>query len=210
MQPARFDAVVSELAPITAAFAAAGRRLYIVGGTVRDLMLGRDIASLDFDFTTDARPDETKSIIGPLVDAMWTQGERFGTIAAKRGERTLEITTHRAEAYEPDSRKPDVQFSDSVETDLSRRDFTINAMALELTSAAPRIVDPHGGLDDLLGLRLRTPLSPQESFSDDPLRMLRAARFIATLGVAPDAALVSAVVSMHERLQIVSPERIRH
>ena len=210
MQPARFDAVVSELAPITAAFAAAGRRLYIVGGTVRDLMLGRDIASLDFDFTTDARPDETKSIIGPLVDAMWTQGERFGTIAAKRGERTLEITTHRAEAYEPDSRKPDVQFSDSVETDLSRRDFTINAMALELTSAAPRIVDPHGGLDDLNSKRLRTPLSPQESFSDDPLRMLRAARFIATLGVAPDAALVSAVVSMHERLQIVSPERIRH
>lgn len=210
MQPARFDAVVAELAPLTAAFAKSGHRLYIVGGTVRDLLLGRDVASLDFDFTTDARPDEVKSIIENLVDAVWTQGERFGTIAAKRGDRTLEITTHRAEAYSPDSRKPDVQFSDSVTTDLSRRDFTINAMALELTAASPQLVDPHGGLDDLMARRLRTPLSPEESFNDDPLRMLRAARFVATLSVEPDAALVSAVKSMNDRLQIVSAERVRN
>ena len=210
MQPARFDAVIAELAPITAEFARAGRRLYIVGGTVRDLLLGRDVAALDFDFTTDAHPDEVKSLLGGLVDALWTQGERFGTIAAKRGERTLEITTHRAEAYVPDSRKPEVKFSDSVETDLSRRDFTINAMALELTAKSPQLVDPYGGLDDLMARRLRTPLSPQESFNDDPLRMLRAARFVATLSVTPDEALVSAVKTMNERLAIVSAERIRN
>ena len=210
MQPARFDAVIAELAPITAEFARAGRRLYIVGGTVRDLLLGRDVAALDFDFTTDAHPDEVKSLLGGLVDALWTQGERFGTIAAKRGERTLEITTHRAEAYVPDSRKPEVKFSDSVETDLSRRDFTINAMALELTVKSPQLVDPYGGLDDLMARRLRTPLSPQESFNDDPLRMLRAARFVATLSVTPDEALVSAVKTMNERLAIVSAERIRN
>ena len=210
MQPARFDAVVAELAPITAVFARAGRRLYIVGGTVRDLMLGRDVTQLDFDFTTDARPDEVKSLLDGLVDALWTQGERFGTIAAKRGERTLEITTHRAEAYVPDSRKPEVKFSDSVETDLSRRDFTINAMALELTETSPQLVDPYGGLDDLMARRLRTPLSPEESFNDDPLRMLRAARFIATLSVAPDEPLVAAVRSMNERLHIVSAERVRN
>jgi len=210
VQPARFDAVVAELAPITAAFARAGRRLYIVGGTVRDLMLGRDVTQLDFDFTTDARPDEVKSLLDGLVDALWTQGERFGTIAAKRGERTLEITTHRAEAYVPDSRKPEVKFSDSVETDLSRRDFTINAMALELTETSPQLVDPYGGLDDLMARRLRTPLSPEESFNDDPLRMLRAARFIATLSVAPDEPLVAAVRSMNERLHIVSAERVRN
>jgi len=210
VQPARFDAVVAELAPITAAFARAGRRLYIVGGTVRDLMLGRDVTQLDFDFTTDARPDEVKSLLDGLVDALWTQGERFGTIAAKRGERTLEITTHRAEAYVPDSRKPEVKFSDSVETDLSRRDFTINAMALELTETSPQLVDPYSGLDDLMARRLRTPLSPEESFNDDPLRMLRAARFIATLSVAPDESLVTAVRSMNERLHIVSAERIRN
>lgn len=210
MQPARFNAVIAELAPITEAFAKAGHRLYIVGGTVRDLMLGRNTDDLDFDFTTDARPDVVKSLLENRVDSLWTQGERFGTIAALRGERSLEITTHRAEAYSPDSRKPDVQFSDSVDADLSRRDFTINAMALELTAASPQLVDPFGGLDDLHAKRLRTPLSPQESFSDDPLRMLRAARFIATLGVIPDTDLVAAVRTMNQRLGIVSPERIRN
>ena len=209
MQPARFDAVIAELAPLSAAFAQAGYRLYIVGGTVRDLLLGRDLTDLDFDFTTNARPDAVKSILSGLVDSLWTQGERFGTIAALRGTRSLEITTHRAEAYSPDSRKPDVQFSDSVEVDLSRRDFTFNAMALELTATAPQLVDPYGGLDDLMARRLRTPLSPEESFSDDPLRMLRAARFVAKLAVTPDEALVSAVRTMHERLSIISAERIR-
>ena len=150
-----------------------------------------------------------KTILEGKVDALWTQGERFGTIAALRGTRSLEITTHRAEAYSPDSRKPEVKFSDSVLVDLSRRDFTINAMALELTAASPQLVDPHGGMDDLLSHRLRTPLSPEESFNDDPLRMLRAARFMATLSVVPDDALVSAVRMMNDRLQIVSAERIR-
>ncbi|NDI15427.1 MAG: CCA tRNA nucleotidyltransferase [Actinobacteria bacterium] len=184
-------------------------RLYIVGGTVRDLLLGRDTSQLDFDFTTDARPDQVKALLGGLVDSLWTQGERFGTIAALRGSRSLEITTHRAEAYDPDSRKPEVKFSDSIDTDLARRDFTFNAMALELTADTPQLVDPYGGLDDLMARRLRTPLSPEESFSDDPLRMLRAARFIATLSVTPDDALVHAVKAMNERLQIVSAERVR-
>jgi poly(A) polymerase len=201
--------VIAELAPITAAFRAAGCRLYIVGGTVRDLLLGRDTSQLDFDFTTDARPDQVKTLLGGLVDSLWTQGERFGTIAALRGSRSLEITTHRAEAYDPDSRKPEVKFSDSIDTDLARRDFTFNAMALELTADTPQLVDPYGGLDDLMARRLRTPLSPEESFSDDPLRMLRAARFIATLSVTPDEALVRAVKAMNERLQIVSAERVR-
>ena len=196
MQPARFQAVIAELAPITDAFVQAGYRLFIVGGTVRDLMLGREVTELDFDLTTDALPDAVKTILEGKVDALWTQGERFGTIAALRGKRSLEITTHRAEAYSPDSRKPEVKFSDSVLVDLSRRDFTINAMA-------------HGGMDDLLSHRLRTPLSPEESFNDDPLRMLRAARFMATLSVVPDDALVSAVRTMNDRLQIVSAERIR-
>lgn len=209
MQPARFQAVIAELAPITDAFAQAGYRLFIVGGTVRDLMLGREVTELDFDLTTDALPDAVKTILEGKVDALWTQGERFGTIAALRGTRSLEITTHRAEAYSPDSRKPEVKFSDSVLVDLSRRDFTINAMALELTAASPQLVDPHGGMDDLLSHRLRTPLSPEESFNDDPLRMLRAARFMATLSVVPDDALVSAVRTMNDRLQIVSAERIR-
>jgi len=201
--------VIAELTPITAAFRAAGRHLYIVGGTVRDLLLGRDTSQLDFDFTTDARPDQVKTLLGGLVDSLWTQGERFGTIAALRGSRSLEITTHRAEAYDPDSRKPEVKFSDSIDTDLARRDFTFNAMALELTADTPQLVDPYGGLDDLMARRLRTPLSPEESFSDDPLRMLRAARFIATLSVTPDEALVRAVKAMNERLQIVSAERVR-
>jgi len=150
-----------------------------------------------------------KALLGGLVDSLWTQGERFGTIAALRGSRSLEITTHRAEAYDPDSRKPEVKFSDSIDTDLARRDFTFNAMALELTADTPQLVDPYGGLDDLMARRLRTPLSPEESFSDDPLRMLRAARFIATLSVTPDEALVRAVKAMNERLQIVSAERVR-
>ncbi|NBN89556.1 MAG: CCA tRNA nucleotidyltransferase [Actinobacteria bacterium] len=180
---------------------------------VRDLLIGRgdatNVDAFDFDATTDARPEETKKIIAGWADAVWTQGERFGTIGAKKDGRVYEITTHRAEAYSPDSRKPDVAFADAIDADLSRRDFTVNAMALELTGTEPSLIDPFNGAADLIARVLRTPLSPEESFSDDPLRMLRAARFIAALNLTPDTALVAAVKNMAERLEIVSRERIQ-
>ncbi len=202
------------MAPLAQRFRDAGHRLYLVGGTVRDLLMTTDVESLradmDFDATTTARPEETKKLVADIADAVWTQGEKFGTIGLQINGRSYEITTHRAEAYSPDSRKPEVQYGDSIEVDLSRRDFTINAMALELTSDTPTLVDPYGGVDDLMNHVLRTPLSPEESFSDDPLRMLRAARFISQLEVAPDPSLTTAVKAMAERLKIVSAERIRH
>lgn len=209
MIPARFQPVLEELAPLTSRFGAAGFRLYLVGGSVRDLLAGADVDEIDYDFTTDARPDDIKGLLRGWADAVWAQGERFGTIGAKKDGRSYEVTTHRAEAYQSDSRKPDVEFSDDVEADLSRRDFTINAMALELTSPSPTLVDPFGGAVDLATRTLRTPLAPEVSFSDDPLRMLRAARFIARLGATPVPELVQAVRDMHERLSIVSAERIR-
>ena len=214
MIPARFAPIFEEMRPLAERFSAAGHRLFLVGGTVRDLLLaGNDESrisdAMDFDATTTARPDEIKALVADIADAIWTQGERFGTIGLKIGERVYEITTHRAEAYSPDSRKPDVVFADDIEADLSRRDFTINAMALELTSDTPTLVDPFGGAADLLTRQLRTPLSPEESFSDDPLRMLRAARFISQLEVAPDPSITQAVTAMADRLSIVSPERIR-
>ncbi len=213
MIPARFLPILEELEPLTARFREAGFRLYLVGGTVRDLLAGELTDEIDFDATTDARPDEIKRLLRGWADAVWSQGERFGTIGAKRlgpyGDRTYEITTHRAEAYHHDSRKPDVEFSDQVEADLSRRDFTINAMALDLTGDAPTLVDPFGGAADLMTRTLRTPLAPEISFSDDPLRMLRAARFIARLNAAPVPELVEAVRSMHGRMEIVSAERVR-
>ena len=141
MVPERFAPVFDELRPLAARFSAAGYRLYLVGGTVRDLLLDLPMDG-DFDATTDARPDEIKRLLGGWADAIWTQGERFGTIGAKKGDRTYEVTTHRGETYTPESRKPDVTFSDAVEADLSRRDFTVNAMALELTTDSPTLVDP--------------------------------------------------------------------
>jgi len=189
-------------------FAAAGKHLYLVGGIVRDLLAGRPLdGEFDLDFTTDARPAETKAIVAGWADAVWTQGERFGTIGAKKDGRIYEITTHRAEAYDPDSRKPEVVFADAIEADLARRDFTVNAMALSLPD--PVLIDPFGGAVDLVEQRLTTPLGPAESFGDDPLRMLRAARFIAGYGLRPDPALTDAVVAMRERLAIVSAERVR-
>ncbi|MEY2767219.1 MAG: hypothetical protein RI912_882 [Actinomycetota bacterium] len=213
MIPARFAPVLQEMEPLASLFRQAGHRLYLVGGTVRDLLLGdeaKPLDQMDFDATTTATPDETKKLVAGIADAMWTQGERFGTIGLKVGERVYEITTHRAEAYSPESRKPDVVFAPDIETDLSRRDFTINAMALELTGDAPVLVDPYGGAADLMTRTLRTPLSPQESFSDDPLRMMRAARFIAQLQVVPEPGLTKAVTEMSERLSIVSMERVRN
>ena len=208
MIPARLQPIIDEAAPLAERFAAAGFTLYLVGGIVRDLLLGRELAGhLDFDLTTDARPEDTKRIVAGWADAVWTQGERFGTIGLKRGERAFEITTHRAEAYLPDSRKPEVVFADRIEADLSRRDFTVNAMAIDLEGL--QLVDPFDGTADLAAGRLRTPLAPEESFGDDPLRMLRAARFIAGYGLKPDPELVAAATSMADRLGIVSAERIR-
>ncbi len=209
MVPDRFAPVLAELADVSALFRSADRRLYLVGGTVRDLLLGQSSDAIDFDATTNARPDEIKKILSGWADALWTQGEKFGTIGARKGDRVYEITTHRAEAYHPDTRKPDVEFADEIETDLSRRDFTINAMALELTSDAPTLIDPFNGVTDLMTRVLRTPLDPDISFSDDPLRMVRAARFIARFGVVPTPELVEAVKSSLDRLEIVSAERIR-
>lgn len=209
MIPDRFAPVLADIAPLAERFAAAGHRLYLVGGPVRDLLLGDGDFDGDLDFTTDARPPVIKSLLEGWVDALWTQGERFGTIGARRGAHTYEITTFRAEAYADDSRKPHVTFADDIEVDLSRRDFTINAMALEITSASPQLIDPFGGAVDLVAKVLRTPLAPEVSFSDDPLRMLRAARFVARFTMTPDPALVAAVAAMRGRLSIVSPERVR-
>lgn len=207
--PERFAPVLAELADVSALFRAAGKRLYLVGGSVRDLLIGEPAESIDFDATTDARPEETKKILAPWAEALWTQGEKFGTIGARKGDRVYEITTHRADAYHPDTRKPDVEFADEIETDLSRRDFTINAMALELTADAPTLIDPFNGVSDLMTKVLRTPLDPDISFSDDPLRMIRAARFIARFGTVPTLELVDAVKASVDRLDIVSAERIR-
>jgi poly(A) polymerase len=177
--PERFTPVLAELSDVSALFRAAGKRLYLVGGTVRDLLGGHASGEIDFDATTNARPDETKRLLSGWADAVWTQGEKFGTIGARKGDRVYEITTHRAEAYHPDTRKPDVEYADEINIDLSRRDFTINAMALELTSDTPTLVDPFNGAIDLMTRTLRTPLDPDISFSDDPLRMIRAALYCA-------------------------------
>jgi poly(A) polymerase len=183
----------------------AGHRAYLVGGSVRDALLDRDIT--DVDLTTAARPEEIERVVTGWADAVWLQGQRFGTIGAQKDGETFEITTFRADVYHPDSRKPEVQFSDNIEEDLSRRDFTINAMAIALDE--PDLVDPFGGIDDLAAKRLRTPQTPEVSFGDDPLRMLRAARFSATLGFAPDPDVLEAMESMRDRLEIISSERIR-
>ena len=207
MIPERLRPLVEETREVSERFAAAGHRLYLVGGVVRDAILDRLGDEHDLDLTTDARPDQTEAVLRGWAESVWTQGKRFGTIGASRGNRTYEITTHRGEAYVPESRKPDVVFADEIEVDLSRRDFTVNAMALRLPDF--ELIDPFSGVADLGAHRLRTPLSPSESFGDDPLRMLRAARFIAGYQLLPDADLVAAVEEMRERLEIVSAERIR-
>ncbi|MFF5127444.1 CCA tRNA nucleotidyltransferase [Streptomyces syringium] len=186
-------------------FQEAGFTLALVGGSVRDALLGR--LGNDLDFTTDARPDDVLKIVRPWADAVWEVGIAFGTVGCRKSDFEIEITTYRSEAYDRTSRKPEVSYGDSIEQDLVRRDFTVNAMAVALPEK--EFIDPHNGLEDLAARVLRTPGTPEESFSDDPLRMMRAARFAAQLDfeVAPE--VVEAMTAMADRLQIVSAERIR-
>lgn len=186
-------------------FEAAGEQLALVGGPVRDAMLGR--LQNDLDFTTSAHPDVTERLLKGWADAVWDLGRDFGTIGARKGEWQIEITTYRSEVYDATSRKPDVEYGDSLVGDLRRRDFTVNSMALTVPGRV--LEDPYGGILDLAGRVLRTPGTPEESFSDDPLRMMRAARFSAQLGfeVAPEA--VAAMTAMADRITIISAERVR-
>jgi poly(A) polymerase len=213
MIPKHLRPVIAETKELAERFGSAGYSLYLVGGPVRDAIAGRpggadvDAGEADIDLTTDALPDAIESLVEGWASSTWLQGKKFGTIGAARRGRRFEITSHRAEAYSPDSRKPDVEFGNDIVVDLSRRDFTINAMALRLPDL--ELFDPFDGIEDLANRRLRTPLAPTDSFSDDPLRMLRAARFISGYQLTPDPALVSAAVQMHGRLEIVSAERIR-
>ena len=211
MFPERLQPLVEATADLSDRFRSAGHSLYLVGGSVRDAIIaapgGLGDEERDLDFTTDARPDAIEAVVTGWADAVWTQGKRFGTIGCRKDGQKFEITTHRAEAYHSDSRKPDVAFGDKVEADLARRDFTVNAMALKLPDL--ELIDPFDGLADLSAHRLRTPLDPEVSFADDPLRMLRAARFIAKLELEPTLDLVEAVRTGHHRLSIVSAERIR-
>ena len=204
-------ATLRERAPqafdLAAQFKAAGFRLALVGGPVRDSLLGR--LGNDLDFTTNARPEDTKKILKKWATDVWDVGIKFGTIGAKKDNVTYEITTYRADSYESDSRKPEVNFGDSIEGDLFRRDFTVNAMAIELTTQTPEFIDPHNGVTDLLKKVLRTPGTPELSFSDDPLRMLRAARFAAQLNFTISDDVMSAMKEMADRLSIISAERIR-
>lgn len=214
MIPPRLEPLLSAgSTPIELAlrFGDSGKSLYLVGGRVRDALLGRTTEP-DLDFTTEARPDEIKRILDGWADDVYLMGEAFGTIGAIKSGVGHEITTFRSDSYRDDSRKPQVRFADDVQTDLSRRDFTVNSMALLLPAsegATPEMIDPHGGLADLAASILRTPLDPHISFGDDPLRMLRMFRFMSTHAFTADEAAVAAVAEMRERLQIVSAERIR-
>ena len=207
---AELDRLAGVLDPLSALFADAGHELALVGGPVRDAMLGRPVS--DLDFTTSAHPDETERLLKRWTKATWDMGREFGTIGARQGEWVVEITTYRSEAYDPDSRKPSVEYGDSLAGDLGRRDFTVNAMAVRLAGAGGverQVEDPYGGVVDLAQGILRTPGRPEDSFSDDPLRMMRAARFAAQLGfeVAPE--VVAAMTAMAGRISIISAERVR-
>jgi len=188
-------------------FKAAGFKLALVGGPVRDAILGR--LGNDLDFTTDALPKQSEKILEKWADSVWDIGAAFGTVAGKKGEITVEITTYRSESYDPSSRKPDVEFGKSIEADLARRDFTINAMALELTTDQPTFIDLFNGVSDLQNKLIKTPGKPADSFTDDPLRMMRAARFMSQLNFAVDPAIIAAIKNMSARIEIISAERIR-
>ncbi|MDA8372584.1 MAG: CCA tRNA nucleotidyltransferase [Nocardiopsaceae bacterium] len=186
-------------------FAAAGHELALVGGPVRDALLGREVH--DFDLTTDAVPQTVMRLVEDWADAVWTVGIDFGTVGLRKGGLQLEITTYRSESYQPKSRKPEVNYGTSLSEDLLRRDFTVNAMAVRLPGH--EFVDPFGGLTDLKERRLRTPGRPEDSFTDDPLRIMRAVRFAAQLGFTLAPEVAEAASAMADRLTIVSAERIR-
>ena len=210
---ARAVAALVELSPVAVElgelFAAAGFELALVGGPVRDAFLG--VASADLDFATSARPDQTERLLDQWADATWDIGREFGTIGAARrvggANVVVEVTTYRTDAYDGETRKPEVAFGDSLEGDLSRRDFTVNAMAVRLPSL--EFVDPFDGMGDLARRLLRTPVTPEQSFDDDPLRMMRAARFAAQLAFDVEPATRAAIKSMAGRIEIVSAERVR-
>jgi poly(A) polymerase len=215
MIPERLRSVLDdEVRSLAAAFDQAGHPLYLVGGSVRDAMLDRKLPegmNADRDFTTSAMPEEIERIGGEWASSVFLAGKDFGTVGLVRKDQLYEVTTYRSEMYRDESRKPTVTFGSSLSEDLSRRDFTVNAMALRVPVAGavePELVDPYGGLEDLIAKVLRTPLAPETLFADDPLRMLRLFRFISTLGFSPDEAALSAVVQMRERLSIISAERI--
>lgn len=212
LPPEVLRAAVAHLAPVVPlltelgeVFAKGGHELALVGGPVRDAFLGR--VSGDLDFTTSARPEETERILDAWGDTTWDMGRDFGTIGARKGDVVVEVTTYRADAYDGQTRKPVVAFGDNLSDDLVRRDFTVNAMALRLPDL--ELVDPHGGLLDLAAKRLRTPSTPEVSFTDDPLRMMRAARFVSQLGVVPAPEVTAAMTEAAATLDIVSAERIR-
>lgn len=199
-----------KLAALTAAFGEAGYELYLVGGSVRDAILGR--LTSDLDYTTSARPDEIERLVRRFTGAVWDVGRAFGTMACRVTEDdgtswVVEITTFRADAYDPDSRKPIVEFGDHLGGDLIRRDFTMNAMALDVRTG--ELLDPFGGLADIDAMLIRTPSAPEISFSDDPLRMMRAARFAAQLSFRPAPEVVAAMKADAERITIISAERVR-
>ncbi|WP_234986516.1 CCA tRNA nucleotidyltransferase [Demequina sp. NBRC 110055] len=200
-----WDALPPEILDLAARFEAAGHEIALVGGPVRDAFLGR--SSSDMDLTTSARPEQTERILKSWTSTTWDVGRDFGTIGGRRGDLMVEITTYRADEYDGQTRKPVVAFGDALEGDLARRDFTINAMAVRLP--AKELVDLHGGLEDLAGGLLRTPIEPDVSFADDPLRMMRAARFASQLGFEIEPATFAAMARLADRITIVSAERVR-
>ena len=200
--------IIQQVDEVRRTFESAGKKIYLVGGIVRDLYgNATNIQNLDIDLTTNATPEEIKVIIKPIADNLWLSGEKFGTIGAHVNGKTIEITTHRSESYLSDSRKPIVEFSQQIEEDLSRRDFTVNSMAIDLSSK--ELIDPFNGQKDFADGVLRTPLNPDISFSEDPLRMLRAARFTCRFELTPTKKMVQSMKALAPRLEIVSPERIR-
>ena len=193
------------VAELGEAFARAGHDLYLVGGSVRDALMGR--LGHDLDFTTDARPDDTEAILRQHTHATWDIGRAFGTIGAQIDDWVVEVTTYRADAYHPDSRKPEIVYGETLKDDLIRRDFTVNAMALH--AATRTFSDPYAGLTDIVSGTLRTPFPPERSFSDDPLRMMRAARFTSQLGFTVTNEVRAAMTDMASRIEIISAERVR-